>query len=349
MEAAVAGGVTSLACPPDTDPPLDEPGLVEMLKHRARSLNQAHVYPIGALTVGLAGRDADRDGRARRGRLRRLLAGRRAAGRHAGAAARDAVRGDLRLPRLAARRRTRTSARGGVAHDGEVATRLGLAGDSGGGRNHRARDDPRAGARNRRARPPVPAVDAPRASRWCAPRSGRACPSPATSPSITCTCATSTSAGSTRNAASMPPLRSTRDRDALRAGARRRHDRPRLLRPHAGRRRRQAGAVRRGGARRHRAGTAAAADAQMGGRGPGRAARRARAHHGAAGGGARHATPGTSASARRRHLHLRPGRCTGGSSRAALQSQGKNTPFLGPRSAGQGALHAGRRAGRPRS
>ncbi|HVQ61555.1 MAG TPA: dihydroorotase, partial [Burkholderiales bacterium] len=27
MNAAVAGGVTSLACPPDTDPPLDEPGL----------------------------------------------------------------------------------------------------------------------------------------------------------------------------------------------------------------------------------------------------------------------------------------------------------------------------------
>ena len=36
MQAAIAGGVTSLACPPDTDPPLDEPGLVEMLKHRAR-------------------------------------------------------------------------------------------------------------------------------------------------------------------------------------------------------------------------------------------------------------------------------------------------------------------------
>jgi dihydroorotase len=31
MAAAVAGGVTSLVCPPDTDPPLDEPGLVEML------------------------------------------------------------------------------------------------------------------------------------------------------------------------------------------------------------------------------------------------------------------------------------------------------------------------------
>ena len=55
MAAAVAGGITSIACPPDTDPPLDEPGLVEMLKHRAKSLNQAHVYPIGALTQGLKG------------------------------------------------------------------------------------------------------------------------------------------------------------------------------------------------------------------------------------------------------------------------------------------------------
>jgi dihydroorotase len=55
MQAAIQGGVTSLVCPPDTDPVLDEPGLVEMLKHRAKSLNQAHVYPLGALTVGLKG------------------------------------------------------------------------------------------------------------------------------------------------------------------------------------------------------------------------------------------------------------------------------------------------------
>jgi dihydroorotase-like cyclic amidohydrolase len=55
MQAAVAGGVTSLVCPPDTDPPLDEPGLVEMLKFRARSLDQARVYPLGALTQGLKG------------------------------------------------------------------------------------------------------------------------------------------------------------------------------------------------------------------------------------------------------------------------------------------------------
>ncbi len=55
MRAALAGGVTALSCPPDTDPPLDEPGLVEMLKHRARGLDQAHLFPLGALTVGLKG------------------------------------------------------------------------------------------------------------------------------------------------------------------------------------------------------------------------------------------------------------------------------------------------------
>lgn len=55
MQAAIQGGVTSLVCPPDTDPVLDEPGLVEMLKHRARNLDQANVHPLGALTMGLKG------------------------------------------------------------------------------------------------------------------------------------------------------------------------------------------------------------------------------------------------------------------------------------------------------
>jgi dihydroorotase len=55
MQAAMQGGVTTLVCPPDTDPVLDEPGLVEMLKHRARILNQANVHPLGALTMGLKG------------------------------------------------------------------------------------------------------------------------------------------------------------------------------------------------------------------------------------------------------------------------------------------------------
>ena len=55
MAAAVAGGVTSLVCPPDTDPVLDEPGLVEMLKMRAEKLHQSRVFPQGALTRGLKG------------------------------------------------------------------------------------------------------------------------------------------------------------------------------------------------------------------------------------------------------------------------------------------------------
>ncbi|MEZ5659084.1 MAG: dihydroorotase [Burkholderiaceae bacterium] len=55
LRAAMAGGITSVCCPPDTDPPLDEPGLVEMLKHRARMLAGPALYPLGALTVGLQG------------------------------------------------------------------------------------------------------------------------------------------------------------------------------------------------------------------------------------------------------------------------------------------------------
>jgi len=125
--AAIAGGVTSLACPPDTDPPLDEPGLVEMLKHRARSLNLAHVYPIGALTVGLAGTTLTEMGE---------LA-------EAGCVAfsqADIALVDTDLlwramqyastfgHRLWLRPVDPHIGRTGVAHDGEVATRLGLAG-----------------------------------------------------------------------------------------------------------------------------------------------------------------------------------------------------------------------------
>ena len=125
VAAAVAGGVTRLACPPDTDPPLDEPGLVEMLKHRARSLNQAHVYPIGALTVGLKGETITEMGE--------LTEAGCIAFSHADAALVD-TQVMLRALQYAAtfgyrvwlRPQDVHLARGGVAHDGEVATRLGL-------------------------------------------------------------------------------------------------------------------------------------------------------------------------------------------------------------------------------
>jgi dihydroorotase len=55
MEAAVAGGVTSVICPPDTEPVLDEAGLVEMLRHRAELLKLARLFPLGALTRNLEG------------------------------------------------------------------------------------------------------------------------------------------------------------------------------------------------------------------------------------------------------------------------------------------------------
>jgi dihydroorotase len=127
MLAAVAGGVTSLACPPDTDPPLDEPGLVEMLTRRASSLHLARVYPVGALTAKLEGE-----------RLTEM-----AELRDHGCVAFSQA--DVPLPdtqllwralQYAAtfglavwlRPQDPHLAKGGVAHDGEVATRLGLAG-----------------------------------------------------------------------------------------------------------------------------------------------------------------------------------------------------------------------------
>ena len=55
--AAVSGGVTSLVCPPDTEPVLDEPGLVDMLKFRAEKLHRSRVFPLGALTRGLKGEE----------------------------------------------------------------------------------------------------------------------------------------------------------------------------------------------------------------------------------------------------------------------------------------------------
>jgi len=127
LEAAVAGGVTSLACPPDTDPPLDEPGLVDMLRRRALSLERARVYPIGALTMKLQGKALTE--------MAELA--------EAGCVAFSQANVPLadtqvlwRALQYAAtfgfpvwlRAEDAWLARGGVAHDGEVATRLGLPG-----------------------------------------------------------------------------------------------------------------------------------------------------------------------------------------------------------------------------
>ena len=127
LQAAAAGGITSLACSPDTTPVLDEPGLVEMLKHRAKLLNLAHVYPLGALTQQL------------QGKLLTEMHALTEAGCVGFSQADAAVTDTQVLWRafeyaatfgytLFLRAEDFYLAQNGVAHDGEVASRLGLKG-----------------------------------------------------------------------------------------------------------------------------------------------------------------------------------------------------------------------------
>jgi len=127
LDAAVAGGVTSLACPPDTSPPLDEPGLVDMLRRRAKSLARARVYPVGALTLKLGGE-----------RLAEMSV-LSEAGCVAFSQANVPITDTQVLWRALQyastfgypvwlRAEDKWLSRDGVAHDGEMATRLGLAG-----------------------------------------------------------------------------------------------------------------------------------------------------------------------------------------------------------------------------
>jgi dihydroorotase len=127
MDAAVAGGVTALACPPDTDPPLDEPGLVDMLRRRAKALSRARVYPLGALTVKLRGEALTE--------MAELGEAGCVAFSHGNVPLRDTQLLWRALQYAATfgypvwlRAEDAWLAKDGVAHDGEVATRLGLAG-----------------------------------------------------------------------------------------------------------------------------------------------------------------------------------------------------------------------------
>ena len=55
--AAAAGGVTTIVCRPDTDPPIDDPAIIDFLKRRARDKAIVNVLPSAALTKGLEGRE----------------------------------------------------------------------------------------------------------------------------------------------------------------------------------------------------------------------------------------------------------------------------------------------------
>lgn len=127
LAAAVAGGVTSVVVPPDADPPLDEPELADRLTHRGEEIGKARVLPLGALTLGLKGE-----------RLAEL-AGLKKAGCVAFSQANKPVVDTEALLRAMEYAATFDFAiwlqpqdywlsRNGIAHEGEVASRLGLAG-----------------------------------------------------------------------------------------------------------------------------------------------------------------------------------------------------------------------------
>ena len=126
-QAAAAGGVTTIVTMPDTDPVIDDVALVDFIGRRAQAESSVRVHPMAALTKGLKGREMTE---------LRLLG-------EAGAV--GFTDGRQTVMNAAVMRRALTYARDfnglimhhahdpdlagtGVMNEGEVATRLGLAG-----------------------------------------------------------------------------------------------------------------------------------------------------------------------------------------------------------------------------
>jgi len=53
--AAASGGITTLCCPPDTNPVIDTPAVMELIRLRAETSGKARIVNLGALTRGLQG------------------------------------------------------------------------------------------------------------------------------------------------------------------------------------------------------------------------------------------------------------------------------------------------------
>jgi len=53
--AAAASGITTLVCPPDTDPQIDTPAVVELIRRRNEEVGKSRILPLGALTHELNG------------------------------------------------------------------------------------------------------------------------------------------------------------------------------------------------------------------------------------------------------------------------------------------------------
>ncbi|ROR34513.1 dihydroorotase [Inmirania thermothiophila] len=125
--AAAAGGITTLCCPPDTEPVIDTPAVAELIQRHARAAGFARVLPIGAVTQGLAGAQLSE------------MAALREAGCVAVGDGLEPLGDPLLLRRAMAyaatfdlplhlRPEDPALRDGGIAHEGRVATRLGLPG-----------------------------------------------------------------------------------------------------------------------------------------------------------------------------------------------------------------------------
>ncbi len=126
-EAAAAGGITTLACLPDSRPALDDPALVRLLRARGEETGSLTILPYGALTRGCEGEEL-----AEIGLLREAGAVAFSDGGRAIASAR-LMRRALAYARGFGARIVQhpedpSLAEGGTATEGEMATRLGLPG-----------------------------------------------------------------------------------------------------------------------------------------------------------------------------------------------------------------------------
>ena len=56
LSSAVAGGITTLSIPPDTNPVIDTPAMAQMIQQRAWQIGKSFIHPLGALTQNLEGK-----------------------------------------------------------------------------------------------------------------------------------------------------------------------------------------------------------------------------------------------------------------------------------------------------
>lgn len=125
-EAAVAGGVTSMVCLPNTDPVIDEVATVEFVARRARKNGLAKVYPYAAATKRLEGKELSEMGFLAEAGALAFTDGTRAISN--AQVMRRALSYAATFGALIVQHPEEPSLATGVMNGGEIATRMGLSG-----------------------------------------------------------------------------------------------------------------------------------------------------------------------------------------------------------------------------